>query len=114
MSVQDAASDRVTIQDAKDTIAFILTQRKGPEAAISSKELANRTPLKATTVRDLIPQIIEEYKIPIASSPDGYYRIADDEQFIKEMERYESQRQSARNRMRWLAQAFYGEREVYL
>lgn len=109
-----ASSDQEEIQVAKQTIAYILSRRPGKQNAISSKELADRTPIKATTVRDVIPEIIQEYRLPIGSSPDGYYRIDDDDEFVSVMHRYESQREQARSRMQWLAQAYYGKQEVHL
>lgn len=106
-STEHADSEPRDIQLAKTIIAKALSMRPGKEKAISSQDLADRTPVKATTVRDLIPEIIAEYHIPIASCPNGYYRISDHDEFAREARRYESQRESAKRRLSTLAQAYY-------
>lgn len=104
-----ADSDRRDVHLAKSIVARIIAMRPGREKAISSQALADRTPVAATTIRDLIPEIIDEYRIPIGSCPDGYYRIDDHDAFAREAGRFESQRESARRRLSTLARAYYGD-----
>lgn len=110
MSTDYAQSQPDDIQRAKEIIATILARRPGEDAAISSQELADRTPVKSTTVRDLIPKIVREHRIPVGSCRHGYYRIETHEEFVAEMETYESQRKAATDRMERLSQAYYGGR----
>lgn len=113
--VQHADSPPEPQRQAKAIIAQILALRQGRESAISSADLAERTPVNASTVRDLVPQIVEEYRLPIVSCPDGYYRLRPEEDhdaFVRTMERYEGQQQAAKRRMRALAAAYNGHREA--
>lgn len=100
------------VERAKEIIAAIIARRPGEDSAISSEDLADRTPVAATTVRDKIPDVIEEYNIPVATCSDGYYRADTHDAFVAEMKQYESQRKAAEERMEALAVAYYGDSEV--
>lgn len=104
-----AESDCHKIRGAKRTLRRLLESRRGKENAISSKALADRVGLKATTVRDLIPELRREYGIPIASTSTGYYRISTDAEFRDVMDRIENTIQTKRERQKELAQAYYNE-----
>ena len=112
--VEHADSGRDNQQMAKENIAQILALRQGREKAISSKELAERTPVNDSTVRDLIPQVIEEYRLPITNCPDGYFRLGprEHEEFVRTMREYESRRDAARERMQALTRAYYGHKQA--
>lgn len=97
-------------------IAEELYQHRGPENAISSKELAERVlgdEDRDSTVRNYIDDVIEAFRLPVGNCEDGYFVIQSDDQFRRLMEQYESRRQSATERMRALSRAYYGEREVF-
>jgi len=108
-----ADSEQSDIERAKAIVARILAMRRGPDHAIAGEELAERTPVAYTTLRDIIPEIIAEYRIPVTSSDAGYYRIDSHDEFVSEMHRYESQREAARERMQALSQAFYGQEDLF-
>lgn len=53
----------------------VIYQHRGQEHAISSKELAGIFGTEATNIRDAVQDLVRDGAL-IASSPDGYYRIA--------------------------------------
>lgn len=108
-ATQHADSSAEKINLAKRQIAGILRERRGKRAAISSKGLAAACGLKATTVRDIIPEIRREYELPIASCPGGYYVIAEYEDFVEHMNRIEDTIETKRQRQSDLARAWYNE-----
>lgn len=76
---------------AKRTIATTLAnEARGREHAISSTDLAERTPVSASTVRDLIPQVRREYGLPIASA-QGYFVAETNEEAADFIERQKRQ-----------------------
>lgn len=104
-----ADSSAEQLADAKRTIAWILRERRGKAAAISSKGLADATGIRATTVRDLIPEIRKEHAVPIASCPGGYYVICSQEDFVEHMNRIEDTIETKRERQSDLARAWYSD-----
>jgi hypothetical protein len=103
----DSSAER--INQAKRQIAGILRERRGKQAAISSKGLADACGLKATTVRDIIPEVRREYTLPIASCPGGYYVIADHDDFVSHMNRIEDTIETKRQHQSDLARAWYND-----
>lgn len=101
----DSSAEKISL--AKRQIAGILRERRGKQAAISSKGLADACGLKPTTVRDLIPEIRREHEVPIASCPGGYYVIASREDFLKHMNRIEETIETKREHQRDLARSWY-------
>jgi hypothetical protein len=103
-----ADSDERKVIGAKRTLARILKQRRGKGQAISSKALADRVGLKATTVRDLIPEIRREQDLPVVSTSTGYYLVASDQEFREVMKRIEDTIATKRERQSDIAEAYYG------
>lgn len=103
----DSSTDK--INRAKRTIAWILRERRGKGAAISSKGLADATGpkgIEATTCRDLIPEIRREQGIPIASCPGGYYVVSSTEDLEDHLERIDDEIDTRLERKRELTAAF--------
>lgn len=76
---------------AKRTIAETLqAEARGREAAISSADLAERTPVSASTVRDLVAEVRREHGLPIASA-DGYFLATTDDEAADFIERQKRQ-----------------------
>lgn len=85
------------------------------EQAISSADLAERTLVSASTVRDLIKEVRREYRLPIGNCQQGYFVIADAAEATRQIERFrrqaETSRQSARDvAAAWNRQRYGGER----
>lgn len=104
-----ADSDEVSIARAKEEIARTIAHKDGKRNAISSRELAGMVGLKATTVRDVIPEIRCQYRLPIGSCPGGYYVIDDTEDFRETMQGIEDEIQTKKEHQRELAEAWYSE-----
>lgn len=96
---------------AKRTIAETLqAEARGREAAISSADLAERTPVSASTVRDLVAEVRREYRLPIASA-DGYFLATTDDEAADFIERQKRQaEQSLRTAREFAANWNAGER----
>lgn len=71
---------------AKHILVQQLAHRKY-EDRTSAKDLAAMTPVSVSTVRSLIRQIRKEYRLPIYSFNDGYFRVRKLEHFEKAIER---------------------------
>jgi hypothetical protein len=101
-----ADSSESRVRDAKAQLAAILRVRDCREWAISSKGLADAVGLKATTVRDCIPEIRREYNLPVVACSRGYYVITDPSQLEHELDRIQSEIQTRRERKQELTAAF--------
>jgi len=101
-----ADSDIESIETAKDSIAWLLSRRKGKDAAISSTGLGDAVGLSGSSVRDIITELRIE-GVPIGSCQQGYYRIVSDDDFRKHMERFEGQKRKARECQQGMAQGWY-------
>lgn len=91
---------------AKRIIARELSNRKGKENSISSNELAGKTPVSQSTVRDLVPEVRRQFNMPIASGSKGYFVIANKSEFIEVMDRIEETIQTKKQRQSELAAAY--------
>jgi hypothetical protein len=107
MSVEHADSDTSTQQDAKETLVNILKD-SGPEDGYTGKELAARVDVAETTVQDLIPQIREEFNIPVWNFRDGrgYFRLRDEEDFQKAVAAKQEEIESTQQTLDHLINAF--------
>jgi|LSQX01.1.fsa_nt_gb predicted DNA-binding transcriptional regulator YafY len=59
-------------------VAALVIERRGRNQAVGVAELAGRTGLDDRTVREIVKHLVEEYGLPIGSSPGdpaGYYLI---------------------------------------
>lgn len=103
---QNAESDPPQIESAKTTLAKVLLHdHRGRENAVASQDLAEHVPIKATTVRDLIPEIMAEYRVPIGTA-NGYFVIEDREEFTRQVERQLEQAETSRKRAQLISAAF--------
>ena len=100
-----ARADVSKIEVAKQRVASDLEGRKR-ENAVSSKALAERTPVSASTVRDLVPEIRREYELPVVSGPRGYYEVQEHGDFLRVMEREQHAIETKQQRMRELSKAW--------
>jgi len=106
--------DQYTRTDATDhelaiqTLARTLARHQGKDNAISGQALAEKTPVSASTVRDLIPEVRNRYRMPVASCSKGYYRISSQDEFVEVMERIEQRVATAKERQREIARAYHG------
>lgn len=93
-------SDRTDHERAKSVIMTALTNGAvGKANAIPSGELAEMTAerncaVSASTVRDLVPEVRREYRLPIGSS-NGYFIIDSQEEFVKQVERQKRQAETS-------------------
>jgi len=101
-----AESDEVTVHQAKDQIARLLSNNPGREDAISSRALGEKVGLKATTVRDLIKEIRAEYELPIVSCSRGYYVISSVDELEREIGRIDDEIDTKRETKQELTRAF--------
>lgn len=101
-----AIADESKIEQAKRELVWLLRNR-GPENAMSSADLADRTPVSASTVRDLVPEIRRDLGIPLVSGSGGYYEVQSHSDFVRVMEREEQAIETKRERMRELSKAWH-------
>jgi len=90
-----ADSDIESIETAKDSIAWLLSRRKGKDAAISSTGLGDAVGLSGSSVRDIITELRIE-GVPIGSCQQGYFTIKSEEVFLDHMERWDKQIRTAK------------------
>lgn len=100
-----ADSGSVSIEQAKGEIYHVL-KNKHRDDAISSSALAGMVGLKATTVRDLIPDLRREYNLPVVSCSQGYYVIEDTDALSRELDRIQDEIETREQTKKDLARAF--------
>jgi len=80
---------------AKRIMAHLLPDyHRGRENAISSSDLAEHTPVGASTLRDLIKEVQREYCIPIGSCRQGYYVVVDRQDYLRRIQSKRSEIQT--------------------
>lgn len=108
MSLEDyTKTNRSQHEITKREIHRILqSEARGRENAVSSKSLADRVPVSASTVRDLVPEIRREMGVPIGSS-NGYFIIESESELRKQVERQRRQAENSLSSARDIAGAWY-------
>ena len=107
MSLTDhTTTDEPAHERAKRIIARTLaTDHRGCDNTISSADLAERTPVGASTVRDLIKEVRREYRLPIGNA-NGYFVIETREEFVRQVQRQERQAETSLQTAREIAAAW--------
>lgn len=84
-------SDELTHEQAVRVIANLLSGRPYEER-LSAADLADRTPVKATTIRDLIPEVRREYGVCVYSRGSQGYWDRSGEEVDRVLEHLEGKR----------------------
>lgn len=93
-------------EKAKRRIAeALVNEARGRDNAISSSDLADRTPVSASTVRDLIRDVRREYRLPIGNA-NGYFVIEASEEFARQVEKQKQRAETSRETARDIAKAW--------
>lgn len=101
-----AESDAAKVDHARRTIALLLGRyHRGRDNAVPSKQLAEAVGLKATTVRDLIPEVMAEHDLPIGTA-NGYFVIEDKREYARQVKRQLRQAETSRKRAELLEEAY--------
>lgn len=103
-----ASGDASNVRQAAELIA----NRPGTENAISAEAIAERVGVAKSTVRNWPKQICEEYLVPVGYCEDGYYRITSEDELARELEKFESQAERARENIDVRLAAFHGTTDV--
>lgn len=101
-----ADSDEISIEAAKGELYQTLRHKTTRDDAVSSSALAGMVGLKATTVRDLIPELRQEYSLPVVACSKGYYVIQDTDDLARELERIQDEIETRKDTRKELTKAF--------
>lgn len=88
--------------------AELIANRPGPDNAISAEAIAGRVGVRPSTVRNWPKEICERYGVPVGYCEDGYFRICSEDQLARELEKFESQPDRARENIRARSEAYHG------
>jgi len=88
---QYTQSDQTDHEKAKVAIYNRLRRTHDKADAVSSKELAELTPVSSSTVRDLVKEVRSEYSIPVVSCSQGYYRVTDVDDLARQIDRIDDE-----------------------
>ena len=97
-------SDRQSIEESK--LKLIRALPEGRDNALSGKEIAEKVPQSYSTVRDMLPELRAQYGVPVGACSDGYYIVTTPDELERQLERYDSQIETAMTRKRELTEAF--------
>lgn len=78
---------------------------RGRENAVASKTLAEGLPVSASTVRDLVREVRQEFGVPIGSA-NGYFIIEDLDEMERQIERQLEQAETAKQTARDITAAW--------
>lgn len=114
---EHADSDAPTIERAKIHAYRILSNHHGKDDAITCETLAHNVTRKLgpeeaisqSSIRDIIPEIREDYNLPISSCGNGYFVIQSEQEFREIMTRIEETIQTKKERQKELARAWHNE-----
>lgn len=98
-------SDRTDHEIAKVQIE---TRLRGVDRqdGITARTLAEHVPVSESTVRDLVQELREEHRLPVAAGPNGYYHIGDPDDLAEELQRIDDVIQTKRETKENLTAAF--------
>ena len=99
-----AESDELSIEESKVKVLRAIPE--GRENAIPGGDIADKIPQKATTLYDMIPELRSQYRIPVGSCSDGYFIVQDPDELQNQIDRYNSQIQTAQTRKQELVEAY--------
>jgi len=99
-----AESDELSIEESKLKVLQAIPE--GRNNAIPGGEIAEHVPQKPTTIYDMIPELRREYGVPVGSCTDGYFIVVDPSELETQVERYDSQIQTAQKRKQELVEAY--------
>jgi len=99
-----AESSELSIEESK--LKVIRAIPEGRENAIPGGDIADKIPQKPTTLYDMIPELRSQYGIPVGSCSKGYFIVTDPDELQKQIDRYDSQIQTAQKRKRELVEAY--------
>lgn len=104
---QHTVTDAPDHEIAKRRLAETLTNfGVGRDNAISGKDLAAKTPVSASTTRDLIAEVRTDFHLPVASCSDGYFVVSDADELAEVCDRIDRTIQTKRQRKRELVASF--------
>jgi len=103
---QFADTDPKEIEQDKLEILDALLTAKGYENRRSAKELAERTTIAPSTVRDAIIELREQYSVPVANRGTGYFLITDENELQSILDYYQKEIETKQQRKRAITQAY--------
>lgn len=103
-----AHSDTHTVRESRREVRQALEAHAvGRENATSGKALADRVPLKPTTVRDIVAELRDDPGgPPIGQCADGYYILADESELDAWVESVQEEIATKRERLRANVESF--------
>jgi len=99
-----AESSELSIEESK--LKVIRAIPEGRENAIPGGDIADKIPQKPTTLYDMIPELRSQYGIPVGSCSKGYFIVTNPDELQNQIDRYDSQIQTAQKRKRELVEAY--------
>jgi len=101
-----ATSDADDIEQDKLLLLDELLTARGYGNRKSAKDLAGRTGINASTVRDAIIDLREQYNIPVANRGSGYFLITNADELDAVLAYYQQEIETKRERKRTITKAF--------
>jgi predicted TIM-barrel enzyme len=107
-SEHHADADAHTVRESRRTVRQALeTYAVGRENALPGTALADLTPLKATTVRDIVAELRDDADgPPIGQCSDGYYVLSDADELQAWIEGVQAEIQTKRERLEANVQSY--------
>jgi hypothetical protein len=107
-----ADSSRYQVRQSRARVRAALERNAvGREKAIHGSTLADLTPLKPTTVRDIIAELRDDVDgPPIGNCSKGYYVIATRDELAEHIESTKDEIQTKQDRLQATVQSFNRER----
>jgi len=94
--------------DRKTVLNVLLADARGYDNRVSAKDLAARTTVSASTVRDIVTELRVEFGVPVASLGNGYFVIGDADELERVLQSYRDEIATKRERMAEITAAFNG------
>jgi DeoR/GlpR family transcriptional regulator of sugar metabolism len=105
----ESADDAID-ESREAVLSALVTEARGYDARMSAKDLAARTTVSASTVRDIVAELRTEFGVPVASL-GGYFVIESDEELERVLNAKRQEIETRKRRMREITAA-YNRHEV--
>lgn len=92
--------------DRRDILNTLLDHARGYEERLSARDLAEKTDINDSTVRDVIIELREEFGVPIANIGTGYFVVESDAELESVRDYYEGEIETKRKRLQTIQRTY--------
>jgi biotin operon repressor len=92
--------------DRRTLLNTLLESARGYDNRLSARDLAERTGINRSTVRDVVIELRDEFGVPVGNVGSGYFVVETDAELNRVVEYYEGEIQTKRERLETIQRTY--------